>query len=188
MRKLLTTLIITAALALLLAVTAYAAPTDDITAPYDVPTIEQLAGALRYDMVLYAADYLAAAERYGINVYFLCAKDALESGWGRYQAAPNNLGGWTDNTGKYMAFASIPDYIDYTARAIRDMYLTDTGQYHTGYTLADVGVHYNGSAEWVEAVGGIWVEIQQHTHEIGGVAQTPYQLSYAPTTAEEVST
>lgn len=188
MRKLIICILTTAALTLLLAITTYAAPTDDITAPYDVPTTEQLTGALRHDLVPYAADYLAAAERYGVNVYFLTAKDALESGWGRYQAAPNNLGGWTDNTGAYMAFASIPEYINYTARAIRDMYLTDTGQYHEGYTLADVGVHYNGSIEWVEAVGGIWAEIQQHTHEIGGVAQTPYQLSYTPTTAEEVST
>lgn len=165
MRKLLTIIITTATLTLLLAVTAYAAPTDDLTAPYDVPTTAELAGALRYDMVPYAADYLAAAERYGINVYFLTAKDALESGWGQYRAAPNNLGGWTDNTGEYKAFSSVPEYIDYTARAIRDMYLTDTGQYHTGYTLADVGYYYNGSAEWVEAVGGIWRTLEGRVAE-----------------------
>ncbi len=176
MPKLLTIIITTAALALLMAVTAYAAPADipdtgnpvsvDITAPYDVPTTEQLADALRYDMVPYAADYLAAAERYGLNVYFLCAKDALESGWGRYRAAPNNFGGWTDDTGKYMEFESVHAYIDYTARNLKDMYLTDTGRYHTGYTLADVGYYYNGSDEWVEAVGGIWGALERRVADV----------------------
>ncbi|MFA9381836.1 MAG: hypothetical protein ACERKO_12340, partial [Acetanaerobacterium sp.] len=107
MRKVLTIVITFAALTLLLAVTTYAAPTDDIPpAPYDTPTEAELAGALRYDLVSYAGDYLAAAERYGINVYFLVSKDALESGWGRYRAAPNNLGGWTADSGGYMEFAS----------------------------------------------------------------------------------
>ena len=160
MRKILTA-IITAAIALLLTVTVYAAPTDDITADYDVPTVERLEDALRYDLIPYAADYLAAAEKYGVNVYFLCAKDALESGWGRYEAAANNLGGWTDNTGNYMTFGSVPEYIDYTARSIKDMYLTDTGRYHTGYTLEDVNRYYNGSPEWLEEVGWIWASLER---------------------------
>jgi len=44
MKKLIISLL-TAAFALLLTVTVYAAPTDDITADYDVPTPEQLASS-----------------------------------------------------------------------------------------------------------------------------------------------
>lgn len=168
MPKLLTIILTIAAIALLLTVTAYAAPTDDLTAPYNVPTEEQLAGALRHDLVQYAGAYLEAAERYGINVYFLVAKDALESGWGRYRAAPNNLGGWTANDGGYMAFDSVEDYIDHTARNLRDMYLSPDGIYHTGYTLADVGHYYNGSDEWIEAVAGIWRTLEGRASEYGG--------------------
>ena len=159
MRKLLT-IITTAAIALLLTVTVYAAPTDDITVDYTIPSSNSLAEALKYDMAQYASDYIAAAEKYGVNVYFLCAKDALESGWGRYQAAPNNLGGWTSESG-YMEFDSVQAYIDYSARNIKEMYLTDTGKYHTGYTLFDVGYYYNGSPEWLEEVGWIWASLER---------------------------
>ncbi len=168
MRKLLTTLITTAAMALLLTVTVCAAPTDDITAPYDAPTEAQLTAALRYDIADYAGLYLEAAERYGINVYFLVAKDALESGWGRYESAQNNLGGWISDDGGYMAFDSIEDYIDHTARNLRDMYLTDGGIYHTGYTLEDVNRYYNGSQEWLDEVAGIWAMIEGRVNDANG--------------------
>lgn len=157
-------------LAVGLAANVYASPTVDLTAPYDIPTADELTSALLYELKPYAKDYLDAANKYGINVYFLVSKDALESGWGRYRAAPNNLGGWTDDYGEQMAFDSVEAYIDHSARNLRDMYLTPrppdalpddkTGKYHEGYTLTDVGVHYNGSDAWVEAVAGIWAKIE----------------------------
>lgn len=45
MRRLMTIIITIATLALLLVATTYAAPTDDLTAPYDIPTEDQLASA-----------------------------------------------------------------------------------------------------------------------------------------------
>lgn len=174
MKKLIISLL-TAAFALLMTVTVYAAPTDDITADYDVPTPEQLASALLYDMAPYAADYLEAAERYGVNVYFLCAKDALESGWGRYEAASNNLGGWKDNRGKYMSFDTVPDYIDHMAQGMKIMYLTEqpkcalpddiTGIHFNGYDLEAVNTDYNGSPEWFEEAGGIWASLERKCSE-----------------------
>lgn len=154
------------------AVSTYAAPANvtlDLTAPYTAPTEEQLESALYYEMIPYADDYLAAAEEYGVNVYFLCAKDALESGWGRHEAAPNNWGGWTVRNG-YKEFASVHEYIKYSAKNIKDMYLTPrpvdalpdniTGKYFHGYTLEKVNIAYNGSDTWLNNVSSIWYEIE----------------------------
>jgi hypothetical protein len=159
------------------AVHTYAAPAPDmgnpisvdLTASYTEPTVEQLESALYYDMKLYADDYLAAAEEYGVNVYLLCAKDALESGWGRYEAAPNNWGGWTAGNG-YKEFSSVHEYIKYSAKNIKNMYLTPrpidappddiTGCHFNGYTLKKVNISYNGSDTWLNKVSGIWYEIE----------------------------
>ena len=88
----------------------------DITAEYDVPTEAELQSALRYELVQYAGDYLDAAKEYGINVYFLCAKDALESGWGQYPAGKNNLGSWRLDNGKYRDYDSVSEYIASNAK------------------------------------------------------------------------
>ncbi len=67
----------------------------DLTAPYDVPTVDELSEALLGEMKPLAAEYLAACERYGVNVWAVVAKDSLESGYNTSYAATvlNNLGG-----------------------------------------------------------------------------------------------
>lgn len=148
------TIIITIAAMLLLSLTVYASPAD-LKDTSDVPTVAQLESALRHELKQYAADYIDAAQTYGIDVYFLCARDALESGWGRYTAASHNLGGWTDANGDYMEFGSVQGYIDFTARNISNMYLDPEGAYYNGTSLAAVNTRYNGSDFWLEEVEGI---------------------------------
>lgn len=70
-----------------------------------------------------------------------------------------------------MVFETVEDYIYHSARNICNSYLLPDGIYHTGYTLADVGMHYNGSSEWAEAVADIWRVIEKraerYTHSMG---------------------
>ncbi len=130
----------------------------DLTAPYDVPTVDELAAALLGEMKPLAAEYLAACERYGVNVWAVVAKDSLESGYNTSYAATvlNNLGGWTRDNGEYMQFASQSDYIEHSVRNLKELYLTEGGDWHNGVTLADVNTAYNGSAEWLAEVSNIW--------------------------------
>lgn len=147
----------------------------DLTAPYEVPTAEELEAGLLYNMKEYAAIYIEAAKEYGINVYALCAKDALESGWGRETIAKNNLGGWRLDNGEYKAFASVEESIFYRARNLKVMYLTPkpadadhddiTGRYFEGYDLEAVNVHYNGTKDWPKRVSGIWCDIEWRTEK-----------------------
>lgn len=91
-------------------------------------TVEELEAGLLYDLKPLAAVYLDAGAMYGVDPVFLAAKDAEESGWGRYTAAPNNLGGWTSDDGGYMSFDSPEDYIYYSAEKMRDLYLEEDGR------------------------------------------------------------
>lgn len=151
-------------------VTVQAKSKIDLTAPHEVPTVEELEAGLLYNMKSYAATYLEAAQEYGINVYALCAIDASESGWGRYTIAKNNLGGWRQNSGEYMPFTSVEEAIFHKARNLKRMYLTPkpedaspddiTGKYFNGYDLAAINQCYNGSDQWLELVSGIWVDIE----------------------------
>ena len=182
MQKALTTLCALAAALTLLTITAYADelsvvqspksyaenlpahPTErtlaqiDLTAPYDVPTVDELSEALLGAMRPLAAGYLAACERYGVNVWAVVAKDSLESGYNTSYAATvlNNLGGWTRDNGEYMQFASQSDYIEHSVRNLKELYLTEGGDWHNGVTLADVNTAYNGSREWLVEVSNIW--------------------------------
>ncbi len=152
------------------ATTVYAKTAIDLTADYDKPTVEELEAGLLFELKPYAAEYLAAAEEYGVNVYFLCAKDGLESWWGQDTIAKNNLGGWRLDSGEYKPFDSVEESIWYRAKNIKVMYLTPkptnadpediTGDYFTGYTLEDVNVYYNGTDAWLKAVNGIWYDIE----------------------------
>lgn len=122
-------------------------------------TVEELEAGLLYDLKPLAAVYLDAGAMYGVDPVFLAAKDAEESGWGRYTAAPNNLGGWTSDDGGYMSFGSPEDYIYYSAEKMRDLYLEEDGRYYNGTSLSDVCVAYNGNPEWAEHIESIMDDI-----------------------------
>ena len=122
-------------------------------------TVEELEAGLLYDLKPLAAVYLDAGAIYGVDPVFLAAKDAEESGWGRYTAAPNNLGGWTSDDGGYMSFDSPEDYIYYSAEKMRELYLEEDGRYYNGTSLSDVCVAYNGNPEWAEHIESIMDDI-----------------------------
>ena len=93
-------------------------------------TAKELAYGLKYELVDDAKDYIAAKEKYGICPIYNAAKDALESGWGRY-AIRNNLGGVTTDK----AFSSHAEFIDWWSAFQLEHYLLQDGKYHTGGTL-----------------------------------------------------
>lgn len=127
-------------------------------------TAEELAEGLQGELAGYAADFIQAESTYDINAVFLASVAAVESGWGAFRAAPNNLFGWTGNNG-YMAFESVQDCIDFVARNIRRMYLTPGGSCFNGYEVEDICIYYNGNPAWAEAVRGIMEDIERRIEE-----------------------
>lgn len=118
-------------------------------------TAKELAYGLKYELVDDAKDYIAAKEKYGICPIYNAAKDALESGWGRY-AIRNNLGGVTTDK----AFSSHAEFIDWWSAFQLEHYLLQDGKYHTGGTaVADINKRYNGAEFWEENVALIMQQI-----------------------------
>ena len=144
--------------------TVTATASSDNLLEYEPVTVAELESALFYDLKPLAHVYIDAGRLYGIDPVFLAAKDAEESGWGRYTAAPNNLGGWTSSKG-YMSFISPESYIYYSASKMKHMYLEMDGVYYHGTSLSDVNVHYNGSQTWVDHVGGIMKDINRRINK-----------------------
>lgn len=183
MKKLIVTLLTIATFALLLAIQVSAEPTDLITAPYEIPTTEQLDKALDGEMRGDAALYIAAAEEQGINVYFLCAVDAWETGWGSDCAGKNNRGNVRGKNTKYSDFDSAEQYINYNARHLKVNYLTPGGCYYVGgqekpradesaqvefyggYDIESVSRWYCNSPVWVKGIDNLWAEIEGRATE-----------------------
>lgn len=140
---------------------------EDLTQYRYIP-VEAMEDALLYELKPFAATYIEAGKQYGVDPVFLAAKDAEESGWGRYQSAPNNLGGWTGSDGGFMSFQSVEDYIYHAASSISEMYLDEDGCYHHGTSLSDVNKRYNGRQTWVDHVGGIMDDSNEKINEYTG--------------------
>lgn len=120
-------------------------------------TEEELEAALLYELKPYAGDYIQAGERTGICPIFLAAKDALESGWGRYPMNGTNISGFYGGC----VFESIPHGINYVTDFIDREYLSPDGKYYAGCTLSAVNTHWNGSAIWEREVYGIMCSIEK---------------------------
>lgn len=114
-------------------------------------TVEELESALLYDLKPHAADYILAYRNTGVCPVFLAAKDALESGWGRYPINGTNISGFYGG----VRFTSVSHGIDYVSQFLDNEYLTPGGKYFCGYTLSAVNRHYNGSLVWEQKVNGI---------------------------------
>jgi len=71
----------------------------------------------------------------------------------------DNMFGWTDENGEYMAFDKASTGILCVSQDIKDKYLTPDGQYFEGYTIEDINKHYNGRPEWAEVVNEIYLMI-----------------------------
>lgn len=92
------------------------------------------------------------------QVHALCEENGLSAEfiitvmrWER-RVDLHNYFGWTDDTGSLMTFETDTECLEYVIPRIKQLYLTDTGQYFTGYTVADVNKHYNGSQVWEDTI------------------------------------
>ena len=128
--------------------------------PSDV-TAEELAAALKHDLVPLAPYFLEVEELYGVNACYLASIAALESGWGRYQFRKNNLFGFGQ-----MSFDSPEECIYYVAEFLATNYLSENGRYFGGgYKLQHVNKYYNGSDEWLYKVNSIYKGIMKSIEE-----------------------
>lgn len=85
----------------------------------------------------YLDTFVQAEKVYGVNALYLLSKLGYESGWGRYMAADNNVGGWTDGKGGFRDFDSVESCIMYIASKIATDY-----KIKVGYKLDDICSRY----------------------------------------------
>lgn len=138
-------------------------------------TKEELEQGLKYVLKDYADIYIEMENQYQINAVFLAAKDALESGWGRY-AYYNNLSGWGSTH-----FDNPEQCIEHVSEYIKIWYLTEPhnptlcdsecknyyniydqctiGQYYNGTTIHNINAYYNGRTFWEQQVVSIMYQI-----------------------------
>lgn len=107
-------------------------------------TAEELEAGLLHEMKVYAEDYIEAYEDTGIDPVFLAAKDAFESGWGRFPTQGNNLSGFKTSE----RFDSVSESIAYVSDFMDREYLTEDGRFYKGDTISDVNHYYNGNLTW----------------------------------------
>ena len=123
------------------------------------------------NLIPYAANYITAENKYNVNVFFLIALNALESGWGTSAIARNcnNLGGvcasanhpskgcGSNSNCSFARFNSVGDFIDYNANMLHNNYLTPGGSYYEGTNLSQVYTkHYcpgcNAAASTINSI------------------------------------
>lgn len=150
--KLIKTLTFMLLLAGIFQTTAYAETRYDFASKSGV-TEHQLSNALYYELADYADLFVECEDEYGVNAVLLASIAALESSWARSDLAEdkNNLFGWKRSNGEYAAFESKEQCILDVAESISENYLSETGAYYTGDTLAEnVAEYYSPSEEWIE--------------------------------------
>lgn len=117
-------------------------------------TAEELEKGLLHDLKPLAPLFIQAQEKYGIDAVFLAAVAAEESGWGRYQFRQNNIFGFYGPQ-----FESLEHCIDHVANFLLREYLTPSGKYYKGTSVAAVNTYYNGRDTWEEHVTSIMASI-----------------------------
>lgn len=117
-------------------------------------TVEELRYALsdeyRCQMLPYVDAFLEAEETYGINAFYLMCKFGLESGWGKYMAAENNISGWTNADGSYRNFDSVDSCIMHVAKNLSTTYRKAVGS-----KIDDVCARYCQNDGYLETLLGI---------------------------------
>lgn len=120
-------------------------------------TAEELSRTLTTEVhktMLPYIDAIVKAERtYGINSLYLLCKLGLESGWGRYMAAKNNIAGWTNDDGSFRDFDTVEDCIMHVARNISTIYKEAVGT-----NLGDVCERYCPGTNYTEILIQIMTE------------------------------
>lgn len=108
------------------------------------------------ELAPYAEWFLQAEVRTGINAKLLISIAALESGWGTSDVfkQTNNMFGWTDESGEYMAFDYVSTGISYVAQSIKEKYLSPGGENFNGYSIPEIAIKYNtvNTKAWADVV------------------------------------
>lgn len=124
---------------------------------------EVLESVLNDNLVNYADDFIEISKCYNLNVYFIVAVAALESGWGTsdLSLSKNNYFGVmkADGSGNFVHYDSFKDSLESFAQLIRSEYLSENSYKYHGNTVEDIGVSYNGREEWVERINGLIVDL-----------------------------
>lgn len=102
-----------------------------------------------------ASAFVDAEQQYGVNSIYLMATMGLESGWGKFKSANNNIAGWTNGKGGYRSFPSEYDCIMYVARNIEADYKPRVGN-----TLVGVTTRYCPEPGYTTKVSTIINELQ----------------------------
>lgn len=117
-------------------------------------TAEELALAVsdqyRSELLPYVDSFLKAEETYGVNAFYLLCKFGLESGWGQYMAAENNISGWTNADGSYRDFNSVEDCIMHVSKSLSTTYREAVGS-----KIDDVCARYCQNDGYLDTLLGI---------------------------------
>lgn len=118
--------------------------------------IHTLSDEYRYTLIPYVDTFLKAEEEYGVNAFYLICKCGLESGWGKYVAAENNIAGWSNSDGTYMSFDSVEDCIMHVSQNLSDRYRT-----YTDGSIGDICKLYCPNDDYTNILLGIMEDQDQ---------------------------
>lgn len=121
---------------------------------------QAMAGESYKEMLPYVKTIMQAEEEYGVNALYLICKFGLESGWGKYMAAKNNIGGWTTDSGGYKEFESVEECILHIAKSLSSVYKDAVGT-----RLEDVCYRYCQNDGYLQTLMQIMIEFEYRMNE-----------------------
>ena len=114
----------------------------DMSVPSGV-TVDDLKLVTRYKLVGTEETLYKLEQEYDLNCLFLLAIASHESAYGTAQFRPNNVCGYG---GK--GFSSINECLETVGRALANSYLSPSGAYYKGSTIAAVNRTYAADGAW----------------------------------------
>ena len=114
----------------------------DMSIPSGV-TVDDLKLVTRYKLVGTEETLYNLEQEYDLNCLFLLAIASHESAYGTAQFRPNNVCGYG---GK--GFSSVNECLETVGRALANSYLSSSGPYYKGKTIAAVNRTYAADGSW----------------------------------------
>lgn len=114
----------------------------DMSIPSGV-TVDDLKLVTRYKLVGTEETLYNLEQEYNLNCLFLLAIASHESAYGTMQFRPNNVCGYG---GK--GFSSVNECLETVGRALANSYLSPSGAYYKGSTIAAVNRTYAADGAW----------------------------------------
>ena len=145
----------------------------DVTLPSNVTAFELNEVLKDTGLAGLGEAYVQAEMETGVNAVFLCALTAVESGWGTSPIAKlkNNIGGYgAYDSSPYesaVTFSSREECIKTIAQAIAKNYVSPTGSYYYGTTIAAINTKYSTSSHWKSSIWTIAKKIQDEINAQG---------------------